>query len=149
MLEGVCFFYSTNKSQTIREVLSLSLYTARWCNSIITVYIPGVLPINYRPSPFPCPLLHFRQQRPPFKDGPHRKNSDDLSQVILWAMKLFRIFDEKYKSWSPPFLMAKLKKNDYNFPRSFGSVTIRVLFPNMDCVVAQAPSRPLTAEALI
>jgi len=44
---------------------------------------------------------------------------------------------------------AKLKKNDCHLPRSSGSVTIRVLFPNMDRPVSEALSWPLTAKARI
>ena len=81
--------------------------------------------------------------------APTSKNPGDLSQVILWAMQLFRIFDEEFKSLSCSFSIAKLKKNDYNLPRSSSCVTIRVLFPNMDRAVAEAPSRPLTGDARI
>jgi len=81
--------------------------------------------------------------------APTSKNPGDLSQVILWAMQLFCIFDEEYKSRSCSFSIAKRKKNDYNLPRFSGSVTIRVLFPNMDRAVSEALSRPLTAEARI
>jgi hypothetical protein len=144
------FSYNSNKSQTTREVLSLNMYTARWCNSVRTVHIPGVQAYYQLTTSSPMPSLGSSNSIDrPLKMAPTNKNPDDLSQVILWAVQFFRLFDEEYKSWSSSFSITKHKKNDYNLPRSSGCVTIRVLFPNMDLAVAQAPSRPLTAEARI